>query len=1237
MTGTRTVGVAGAHGGAAFDVGAHLPLGQATLIEASAGTGKTYALTAICVRFVAEHGIPIDRILLVTFTRAATAELRDRVRSRLVEAEAHLARPELDPHTTDDPLLAALGRRADGSACGPEERELRRSRLARAVSDFDTATISTIHGFCSQVRASIGVLSEHSNDTVPTQSETDLITEVCADLFFRELSRHDTNPFGTRSLSDIVALVSKARTLAGAEVVANSGLPTDVASVKLVADAVEEVELRLRRQGGQSFDSLLVNVRDALDVDERLVEALRDQFPVALIDEFQDTDPVQWAIFRKVFADGVTRSGTLPRALFLVGDPKQAIYSFRGGDIYTYLQAKAGAEVRALTTNHRSDPSVVEAMNRLAGGHRYGDADIAYQQVEHSSSHASRRAVDRSTAQPLPGMAVRVLEPSTKGNIPTNAAGVRRAIAGDLAGVVVDLLTNAAVEADGDHRPVAPSDIAVLVGATSEARPVATALRAAGVPVVLRLRDDVADSDARHQWRTLLHALDRPGSVPRAAAAAVTWFFGWSPQLVAESVEAAADDTEANRRLLELQQTLADWSTVLSSEGIAALYGRARQTRGLAARLLATDTGERDLTDLEHLAELIHSEARAGGRDMSAGTALEILDQLGGTPEDEVAADAAQRRIDSDSDSVQVMTIHGSKGLEFPFVLLPYLYAGGARVGSSRPYVFYDAAAGHRVIDISAASDPATGESRGDDPTPEEASARDRAKDQACGDQHRLTYVALTRAMHQTVLWWSSKGTGLKLSGVSRMLFGDGTSAASAEVALPKANKAFAAVGERVTATNADAVVAVEELDRDVAVDPAALPDPPPRHDGITALASLDVALLGRPLDRLRRVWSFSSMAKDLHTALPVYEPGDPVVVAGDDIKAQDEPPRQNSTDSPAGEAGSPSTGATGAPAGAPSEGPADAPAGTSNEGARSGPGPGRRRDPEPTESEDLGDWDQPSPFTGLGGGKDFGNLVHHVLEVIDFTAIDLEREIAAVLDRPIGHRVGPEQRDRLPVVLAEVIRTPLGSPFEDLRLADLAPTDRLNELTFHFSLAPRSPISAGLIGAVVAAHLPETDPLHRWARSLERGLSGLDLQGYLNGSIDLTLRQAVGGAARYSVVDYKTNNLAPGEAVPTLQSYRSPHTTRAMADNQYALQALLYSVALHRYLRWRLPDYDPTVHLGPVGYLFVRGMVGRATPSERSGGATFRSGVFSWAVPPGLVSELSALFTGHTEAGGHR
>ncbi|NLD75716.1 MAG: hypothetical protein GX643_03520, partial [Acidimicrobiales bacterium] len=493
-----------------------------------------------------------------------------------------------------------------------------------------------------------------------------------------------------------------------------------------------------------------------------------------------------------------------------------------------------------------------------------------------------------------------------------------------------------------------------------------------------------------------------------------------------------------------------------------------------------------------------------------------------------------------------------------------------------------------RVIDISSPND-ATGKKRtGKALPPEEKAAGARAKRENCGDQHRLTYVALTRAKHQTIAWWAPTDAQTKLTGLTRMLLGQPHTPADEAVDVPR--DAASAIAERINSSGAGDAVELVVLDSDVAADPTDLPVLVDDAGAAPDPDALHELKLDRPLDRAGRVWSFSSLSRDLHVAVPLFQAGDPSEDHGDDRSTHDEPPGQDRADA--------------------------------------GPDISEL---EPTSDHDGG-WLLTSPYDRLGGGKDFGNLVHHLLELVDFTADPLEPALADLLRVPSGHPVTDVQRDELPTVLADVIRTPLGSDFHDLRLVDLAPQDRLNELGFHFSLAPESPISAGLIGSVVADHLPADDPLQRWAAALASGLSGIQLHGFLNGSIDLTLRQQVDGSTRYSVVDYKTNNLAPGIASPLLAHYRRPRLLQAMADNQYALQALIYSVALHRYLGWRLADYDPAVHLGPVGYLFVRGMVGAGTPTETVGDHTYRAGVFSWQVPHELVVAMSALFAGDRE-----
>ena len=249
------------------------------------------------------------------------------------------------------------------------------------------------------------------------------------------------------------------------------------------------------------------------------------------------------------------------------------------------------------------------------------------------------------------------------------------------------------------------------------------------------------------------------------------------------------------------------------------------------------------------------------------------------------------------------------------------------------------------------------------------------------------------------------------------------------------------------------------------------------------------------------------------------------------------------------------------------------------------------------------------------------------------FDGADPESDLAAELARTTRYPVSDAQRDRLPAVLAQVLRTPLGHRFGGVRLADLDRAHRLDELAFHLPLAPDDPAPARRIGTVVRDHLDGGDPLATWAERLAGGLAHIDLQGYLNGAIDLVLAHGTEAAPRFSVVDYKTNQLGPGPT-RTLADYHPDRLHLAMAHHHYALQCLIYSVALHRFLRWRLADYDPDVHLGPVGYLFVRGMVGPDTPVSVGGvNDGVPAGVFTWDLPSGLVPALSDLFAGTVPA----
>ena len=278
-----------------------------------------------------------------------------------------------------------------------------------------------------------------------------------------------------------------------------------------------------------------------------------------------------------------------------------------------------------------------------------------------------------------------------------------------------------------------------------------------------------------------------------------------------------------------------------------------------------------------------------------------------------------------------------------------------------------------------------------------------------------------------------------------------------------------------------------------------------------------------------------------------------------------------------------------------------------------------------------------PSPMADLPVGAAFGTLVHSVFETADLTVPDLHGELAAHAAEQIAHRpVGDVDADTLATGLLPCARTPLGPIADHLRLADIAPGDQLAELDFELPLAGGDRAGGGpapTLGALaplLAAHLPADDPLAHYPELLRAPeLAGQPLRGYLTGSIDAVLRVPGATGDRFVIADYKTNWLGPvgadGPEPLTAAHYTPARMAEAMADAHYPLQALLYGVALHRYLRWRLPGYDPDTHLGGVLYLFVRGMCGPDTPVVDG----WPCGVFGWTPPPSLTVALSAFLAG--------
>jgi exodeoxyribonuclease V beta subunit len=630
---------------AVFELCGDLPEGT-TVLEASAGTGKTHTIAGLACRYLAEGLALIDELMLVTFGRAATAELRERVRERLSEVTAELGDPAAARASGDD-LVRLLADAPDA------EVVVHHRRLATALADFDAATIATTHGFCHQMLAGLGIAADLDHDVTFAESTGDLVTEVATDLYVGDYGREQSPPplagFGFTVATDLAGKAVGDPSAALAPQQYDAGSEPEV-RVRFAERARTEVARRKRSMRVMDYDDLLTYLRDALtdpETGDDACDRIRTRYRIVLVDEFQDTDPVQWQILERAFHGH--------RTLVLIGDPKQAIYAFRGADVVTYLQATGAAgESATLGTNWRSDAPLLAAFDHVMGGAALGDQRIVVHPV--AAAHPGRRVTGSAPFR------LRVVDRDavTPGKDRILSVGdARPYVARDVAADVVAALRDGRLQESGGERALRPGDIAVLVHSNREAALVRDALQRSRVPVVLTGTSSVFLSDAAADWLALLSALEQPQRTGLARAAALTDFLGWTPERL------AADDDSA---LDELSVTLHEWGELLSRRGVAALLEAAGQR--MVARLLAQEQGERRLTDLRHIGQVLH-QAATEGRFGVASMVGWLQHRMA-----EAAADQTEersRRLESDAESVQVITVHRSKGLEFPVVYATFL------------------------------------------------------------------------------------------------------------------------------------------------------------------------------------------------------------------------------------------------------------------------------------------------------------------------------------------------------------------------------------------------------------------------------------------------------------------------------------------------------------------------------------------------------------------------------------
>ena len=1193
-----------------------LPLQGSQLIEASAGTGKTWTIAALYVRLVLGHGAPGQslgrpllpgEILVMTFTKAATRELSDRIRRRLVESAAWFRGEATD--TADDFLTKLL----EAYPAGPIRQEAA-WRLAMAAEAMDDAAVHTIDAWCQRM------LREHAFDSgclfdeELQASEAALVAEAVRDYWRQQVyplepaaldvvlaqwKDLDTlmkdvkallgKPLplgaGQGTLADCIGCADRQRAEALATLKAGwsvrademldwlapiwkdkkhparKGLPgeahatrwiqalkdwatdpaADVPDVKKGATSltrtavlaafepgttvavpacfadfevlmlslkslpgrgsalrlhaaarVAERMLQMKRQAGTfGFADMLDRLDAALDESvhgtkaQRLRQRILDQYPVALIDEFQDTSPVQLRIFDRLYR---IADNDPARALLLIGDPKQAIYGFRGADIYSYLGAREATKGRhhVLGTNHRSTKALVAAVNFMfaaaedrpcEGAFMFrsdaapeADSALPFEEVN-AKGRKERLVTSSGDAPPITAVVDAELR---------NAAGSRDLFAALCAERIVTLLNDSQAgfaEEGQPFRRLRPADMAVLVRSGTEAEAVRHALRRRGLAsVYLSDKDTVFQTDEAVDLLRLLQAAAAPRDVRLARAALATALLGLT---LDELVVLATDDERFDRQCEGLQQLNLVWK----NQGVLAMVRRALHAFDLPARLLALNSGagERRLTNVLHLAELL--QAAAAQVDGEQALIRWLTQQIEDGDAGLTGGDELVLRLESDADLVKIVTVHKSKGLEYPLVFLPFL-AHFREVDSDKNAVLLlPGFGGPPELVLS--------------PTKAQVAVAEKERQR---EHLRLLYVALTRARH--ALWvglsglqvgqgkayiWHRSAIGYLLSG--------------AEQQPPEQRvEDVEALGKGCTHVVVQQVPSAEGLPLPAVTPVHARETPPP-----LALPPVYEA-------RFDRNWAISSYSALVRDA------------AWGSAGSGQVPARAMLEDEPdEADRGSVTT-----------HRPAD------------------------------------QPWHRFPRGAFAGNFLHDLLEWLasEGFALDTSASLQQALVRRCERQGWGHRSDDVLAWLRQGCTTTLpalGAPLA--ALAAVTP-----EMEFWF---PSDGMQASRVDSLCRQHL-----LPGRARPV---LPERSLKGMLMGFADLVFEHE----GRYWVLDYKSNALGSRDA-----DYTDAAMEAAMLEHRYDVQAALYLLALHRLLRARLgAAYEPAQHLGGAIYYFLRGV----------------------------------------------
>lgn len=1162
------------------------PLEKTNLIEAGAGTGKTYAITGLFLRLLLEKRLSIREILVVTYTVAATEELRDRIRKSIRAAYNAFA-----AGGSGDDFIHRLVMNHPG-------RERAMAILKTALAHFDEAPILTIHGFCLRVLQENAFESLAPFDTVLVPDERILKREIVED-FWRinfydappefmayamyrrssigsflkltaaafagrdlkidsgeafaggdaEIALHDfraafdrlrlvwqscrpevTNELNSSSLSK-VRYRNIESMIAQMDRYLESGSPFPVFSrfEKFTPGALRaatnkngktpeheffnrcgefsdkydaltrhfearlmtlkrgifsylrrELAARKEELNIQFYDDLLIRVREALDQDasRELVHRLRATYRAALVDEFQDTDPVQFAIFQSVFDGGKT-------PLFLIGDPKQSIYSFRGADLFAYMRAAKQVSCSYhMKQNFRSEPKLVQAVNVLF--QNAGKAPFLYDEISFRPATAAPigdrpcLTIDGSAEAPFNLWyvdAARLEAAGAKSNRQRTAEIIVQAVAMEIARL---LALGAQGRALIGSSPLKEKDMAVLVRTNDQARLLHDAIAGKGIPCVLHSLGNLFDTHEAAEMRRLLAGIWQCRSSEAVRAAVATDMLGLKGEDM-EAMDGREDGWEYWMQRFRL------YNERWEKYGFVAMFRSLLGEEKVRQRLLKFPDGERRVTNVLQLAEVLQGQAVEKRLAMTG--LIKWLDrQLDPAT---LRLEEHELRLESDADAVKIVTIHKSKGLEYPVVFCPFNWSASDIRDDF--FTFHDPEADWQLNMC-----------LGDGGAPQ----RRWARKELLAENIRLLYVSVTRARNRCYLVWGP--------------FKEADSSAPAYILHPP--QSMEPSGDAVEGTETNfASLSGEDIRSQLQVIAARSEGAISIHDGppqdapslyvprAAGAARLSCRSAGGLQNADRRVASFSYIVRDRSAATSL---------AADESAELSESPDRD--------------------AGAVTELP-----------------PPRK----------------PEGFFAFPGGARAGSLLHDILEQVDFRNADNRNLVA---DKLAVYGFDEAWTDEISGMIECLREVELHSAIQGLKLSAVAKEERVSELQFYF---PLKRLTGDRLKSIFeASGLSQHEAFPAWSDRL----SFDPVSGCMKGFLDLVFRY--GG--RYYLVDWKSNDLGPAAS-----DYGGDNLRSAMAQGFYVLQYHLYLVALNEYLRMRDASYDYEKDFGGVFYIFLRGV----------------------------------------------